>query len=44
MFVSSFNFTALCKTSADYGRVGLLNMQQDWKRILENTKTRVPLF
>ena len=41
---SSFNVTILCKTLADCGKVGCLNMQHDRKRILENTKTRVALF
>jgi len=41
---SSFNSTTLCKTSSDYGKVGRLNIQQDRKRILENTKRRVSLF
>ena len=42
--IRSFNFITLCKTSSDYGQVGRLNNQQDRKRILENTKSTVPLF
>jgi len=41
---SSFNFITLCKTSSDYGKVGRLIIQLDRKRILQNTKRRVPLF